>query len=74
MCRNLKTIKRIYILSTIECIKRIKNIEMNLPGLNLTNLHSHVQKMFTLSPIINQCQPIKILTSNSSTDEYKFIY
>ena len=43
MCRNLKTIKEYFIvLSTVECRKKINNNMMNLLGLDLTDLHSHV--------------------------------
>jgi len=47
---------------------------MNLPGLNLTNLYSHVQKIVTFFPITNQCQLTKILTPNSLAKEPMIIY
>jgi len=61
------------ILSTIECKETINNNMINLLGLSLTNLHSHLIKTFTSFPIINQRQPTKLLNPNSSANELKII-
>jgi len=43
---------------------------MNLPGLDLTNIHSHVLQNLSSFSKNHQCQSTKLLNPNSSADEH----